>query len=78
MTTAAFDTKAFLAAHAAKRTAAGLHVRVTFKDGVREPFNYYAKDIAARDAYLDRANRSIGKPDPTGLGHVVASVEVVR
>ncbi|MGM4911454.1 hypothetical protein [Rhizobium sp. 768_B6_N1_8] len=72
------DIEAFLAANAARRAANGLHVRVTFLDNVREPFNYYAKDVAQRDAYLSRANAAIGKPDPTGLGHVVASVEIVE
>jgi hypothetical protein len=72
------DIEAFLAANAARRAANGLHVRITFLDNVREPFNYYAKDTASRDAYLARARAAIGKPDPTGLGHVVSSVEVVE
>lgn len=72
------DIEAFLAANAAKRAANGLHVRVIFKDNVRGPFNYYAKDQEQRDEYLARARAAIGKPDPTGLNHVVASVEIVR
>lgn len=72
------DIEAFLAANAAKRAANGLHVRVTFRDNVRVPFNYYAKDTAQRDEYLARARAAIGKTDTTGLNHVVATVEIVR
>jgi hypothetical protein len=71
------DIESFLADVAARRTNNGLLVRVTFRDGVREPFNYFAKDAASRDAYLVRARKQIGRPDPTGLGHVVETVEVV-
>lgn len=71
------DIESFLAQVADRRRSNGLHIRMTFQNNVREPFDYYAKDAAARDAYLIRARRQIGKPDPTGLGHVVETVEVV-
>lgn len=71
------DIESFLADVAARRTSNGLLVRTTFRDGVREPFDYYAKDAASRDAYLIRARKQIGRPDPTGLGHVIETVEIV-
>jgi hypothetical protein len=71
------NIESFIAAKAASRAANGLHVRITFKDGVREPFNYYAKDTASRDEYVARARAAIGKSDRTGLGHVIETVEIV-
>lgn len=67
-------TAALLARKQAERRAAGLMVIVTF-DG-REPFDYCARDIAARDAFIARYSAMIDQPDLTGSGHVVRSVEI--
>jgi uncharacterized protein YegJ (DUF2314 family) len=67
-------TASLLARKQAERRAAGLMVIVTF-DG-REPFDYCARDIAARDNFIEQMTAKIGQPDPTGSGHVVRTVEI--
>lgn len=71
------NIEALIAAKKASRAANGLHVRLTFVGNVREPFNYFAKDAAARDEYLAKVRPLIGAEDKTGLGHVIEAVEVV-
>lgn len=71
------DINTFLSAVMERKRAKGLQVRVTYRNNVREPFNFFASSLTERDSYLTRATKLIGQPDPTGLGHVVESVEVV-
>lgn len=67
------NTEQMLELVATRRKAAGLLVR-TYFDG-REPHDYYAKDIASRDALIGRLTARIGMDDP--CGHIIRKVEVV-
>lgn len=60
----------------AERRAAGLMVIVTFDN--RSDFNYYARDIAARDEFVARYSAMIGQPDKTGLNQIVRSVTIAK
>lgn len=66
------NIEALIARKMAARGTAGLHVRLTFQN--REPFNYYARDEAKRDAYLNNVLPFVGKEFE---GDVLLSVKVV-
>ena len=59
-----------------ERRAAGLLVIVTIDN--REPFEYYARDIAARDNFIAQYTAMIGYPDKTGANQIVRSVEIAK